>query len=98
MMSGQMVAESARIDGEQITAITQSRIDATLEGYEPYGIEIDDQMAINMCDDIVQSMKQMAFKCKGPRFGSSSMHQPLQSPHAACSRAHCTTQKLHISV
>lgn len=80
-MSGNMIAESARIDGEQITAITQSRINATLEGYELHGIEIDDQMAINMCDDIVQGMKQMAFNCKCPTFAGSTVPLGLESQY-----------------
>lgn len=78
LISGNMIAESARIDGEQITAITQSRIDATLEGYALYGIEIDDSMAINMCDDIVQGMKQMVFNCKCPTMGGSSISLGLE--------------------
>src|SRR5437899_1983930 len=81
VMSGNMITESARIAGEQITAITHSRIDATLEGYELYGVEIDDQMAINMCDDIVQGMKQMAFNCKCPTFGGSSVPPGLESQY-----------------
>src|SRR5260370_11765287 len=48
LMSGTMINESARIDGEQIKAMTQSRIDAILEGYELYGVDIDEQMAINI--------------------------------------------------
>lgn len=78
LMSGTMISESARIDGEQVTAITQARINATLEGYELHGVEIDDSMAINMCDDIVQGMKQMAFKCKCPTFGGSSVSHGLE--------------------
>lgn len=73
-----MITESARIDGEQITAITQARIDATLEGYELHGIEIDDSMAVNICDDIVQGMKQMAFKCKYPTLGGSVVSRRLE--------------------
>ncbi len=72
LMSSAMINESARIDGEQIKAITQSRIDATLEGYELYGVEIGDQMAIDMCDDVVQGMKQMAYNSKCPTFGGST--------------------------
>ena len=78
LISGNMIAENARIDGEQVTAITQARIDATLEGYELYGIEIDDSMAINMCDDLVQGMKQMTFNCKCPTFGGSSVSLGLE--------------------
>lgn len=81
LMSGNMIAESARVDGEQVTAITQARIDATLEGYELHGIEIDDSMAINMCDDIVQGMKQTAFKCKCPTFGGSNLPPGVESQY-----------------
>jgi hypothetical protein len=66
LMSGAMIQETARIDGEQIRAITEARLDAILEGYELYGIPIDEQMAINICDEIVQGMKQLIHNCKCP--------------------------------
>lgn len=71
LMSGTMIHESARIDGEQVRAITESRLDALLEGYELYGITIDDQTAVNLCDQVVQGMKQLTFNCKCPTFNGS---------------------------
>jgi hypothetical protein len=71
LMSGTMIHESARIDGEQIRAIVESRLDALLEGYDLYGIAIDDQMAVNICDEIVQGMNQLIYNCKCPTFNGS---------------------------
>lgn len=73
LMSGAMIAETARIDGEQIKAITEARLDAILEGYELYGIPIDEQMAINICDEIVQGMKQLIYNCKCPTLGGNAL-------------------------
>jgi hypothetical protein len=79
-MSSTMIQESATIDGEQVRAITESRLDALLEGYELYGITIDDQMAINICDDIVQGMKQLTHNCNCPRFSSLPAGMDSQYP------------------
>jgi hypothetical protein len=72
LMSGTMISESARIDGEQIRAMTESRLDAILEGYELYEIAIDDQMAVNICDEVIQGMNQVVHKCKCATFGGSA--------------------------
>jgi hypothetical protein len=71
LLSGNMIHENAGVDGEQVRAITESRLDALLEGYELYGITIDDQMAVNLCDEIVQGMKQTIYNCKFPTFNGS---------------------------
>ena len=42
--SGGMVSETARINAERYTALLHARLDALLEGYELYGIDIDDQL------------------------------------------------------
>jgi len=72
IMSGTMISETARIDGEQIKAMTEARLDAILEGHELYGIAIDDQMAINICDEVIQAMNQLVYNCKCPEFGGSA--------------------------
>jgi hypothetical protein len=59
LMSGTQVVEAARINAEQIKALTVARVDAILEGYELYAVEVDDQMAINICDEVIQGMNQM---------------------------------------
>jgi hypothetical protein len=69
--SSVMINESARIDAEQIKAMTEARLDAILEGYDLYGVAIDDHMAINICDEIIQGMNQMVYNAKCPSFGSS---------------------------
>ncbi len=68
--SGTMIIENARIDGEQIRAMTEARLDSILEGNELYGIAIDDQLAINICDDVIQGMNQLVNNCKCPSFGN----------------------------
>jgi hypothetical protein len=52
-MSGAMIAETARIRGEQIRALAQARLDSILEGYELHGVVIDDEMATGICFDIL---------------------------------------------
>src|ERR1017187_40128 len=53
LMSGNMIYQNAQIDASQIRAITKSRLDALLEGYELYAVEIDDLMAVNLCDEVI---------------------------------------------
>ena len=72
IMSGAMISETARIHGEQIKAIIETRLDAILEGYELYCVAIDDHMAINICDDLIQGMNQLVYNCKCPSFGGSA--------------------------
>jgi len=72
LQSGTMINENARIVGEQIKAMIEARLDAILEGYELYGIAINDQMAINICDDVIQDMNQLVYNCKCPPFGVST--------------------------
>jgi hypothetical protein len=67
-----MINENARIDGEQIKAMIGARLDAILEGHALYGIAIDDQMAINICDEVIQGMNQLVYNCKCPSFGGSA--------------------------
>ena len=70
--SGYMISENARIDGEQIKAMIEARLDSILEGHELYGIAIDDHMAINICDEVIQGMNQLVNNCKCPSFGGST--------------------------
>ena len=65
LMSGTQVVETARINAEQIEALTVARVDAILEGYELYAVEVDDQMAINICDEVIQGMNQMIHSSSG---------------------------------
>jgi hypothetical protein len=71
LLSGNMVHQNAQIDASQVKAITESRLDTLLEGYELYEVAIDDQMAINICDEVVQGMNQLVYNCKCPSFGGS---------------------------
>lgn len=58
VISGTNVYETARILGEQARALTQAHLDAILEGYELYGIEITDQMAGEICDEVMAGVNQ----------------------------------------
>src|SRR5260370_12913384 len=58
IQSGAMVSETARIAGEQIRALTEASLSAIVEDYELYGVGIDDQMAVNICDEVIQGMNQ----------------------------------------
>lgn len=80
IMSGNMIQQNAWIDAAQVKAITESRLHALLEGYELYKIEIDDQMAINLCDELTQGMKQLIFNCKCPTWGGQPTGLEAQYP------------------
>jgi hypothetical protein len=78
LMSGTQAVETARINGDQIKALTIARLDAILEGHELHGIEIDDLMAVNICDEVIQGMNQMVHSSKDvPLVGLPSMTQSL---------------------
>lgn len=69
LLSGMTIHETARIHGDQIKTLAEARLDALLEGCELHGVEIDDQMALNMCDEAAQGMNQMIYSTKSPAFG-----------------------------
>jgi hypothetical protein len=64
ILSGTQVVETARINGDMIRALTVARLEAILEGYELYGVSIDDLTAVNICDEVVQGMNQMIHSSK----------------------------------
>lgn len=59
LMSGTQVAEAARINGETIKALTVARLESILEGYELFEVPIDDSMAVNIRDEVIQGMNQI---------------------------------------
>ena len=59
IMSSGTVNETARIDAERIEALCLTKLDATLEGYELHRVDVDDQMAIALCDQIIQGMNNL---------------------------------------
>jgi hypothetical protein len=65
-MSGTNVHETARILGEQHKALTHAHLDAILEGYELHGVEITDQMAGEICDQVIAAANN--------RLASASRH------------------------
>jgi hypothetical protein len=50
--SGGMTMETARIHGERITALIQSRLNLLLEGYELHSVQLDDQLITNIIDEL----------------------------------------------
>ncbi len=56
------VVETARIIGEQIRALIQARLNSILEGYEIYGVSVDDEMATCLSLDLVGEASQMIDK------------------------------------
>lgn len=66
-VSGAMVSETARILGEQIRAMTLAQLDALLEGLELNGVVIDDQMAVDICDEIIRTMNNLIHSSENTR-------------------------------
>lgn len=82
LMSSVTVSETAKINAEQIEALSLAQLDAILEGYELHGIVVDDQTAINICDQIIQGMNNMVHSSTripmpGMPAGSEALHQQL---------------------
>jgi hypothetical protein len=50
--SGNMTSETARIQGERITALLQARLDSLLEGYELHGVLLDEQLTAQTATEI----------------------------------------------
>jgi hypothetical protein len=96
-MSGEIVAETARITGERIRALTQARIDAILEGYELHGVVIDDQMAIELCDDLMHEINNMVHSAKkhvfpGVPTSAAALYPQLLDQNVGLSAAWVKTQ------
>jgi hypothetical protein len=82
LMSSVTVGETARINAQQIEGLALAQLDAILEGYELHGIVVDDQTAINICDQIIQGMNNMIHSSTGTPIpgmpaGSEALHQQL---------------------
>jgi hypothetical protein len=50
--SGTMTSETARIQGERITALLQARLDSLLEGYELHGVLLDEKLTTQTATEI----------------------------------------------
>jgi hypothetical protein len=57
VMSGAMVREMARINGERITALLQARVDGWLEGLELHNVQIDEPLTAVIVEEIM-SLRQ----------------------------------------
>src|SRR5450631_2016441 len=60
--SGALFTESARLHGEQIRALAVALLETTMEGYELYGITIDDDMAKGISNQVMESVAVMVKK------------------------------------
>lgn len=49
-----MVKETARINAERITALLQARLNSLLEGYDLYGVAIDEELTLRAIEDLIQ--------------------------------------------
>jgi hypothetical protein len=52
LFSGSTVRETARIQGERITALLQSRLGCLLEGFELHHVTLDDQLVQNIINEL----------------------------------------------
>lgn len=82
IMSSGTVSETAKINAEKIEALSLAKLDAILEGYELHGIDVDDQMAITLCDQTIQGMNNMidsktSSLIPGMPAGSEALYQQL---------------------
>jgi len=90
LMSSSTVRETARIHASQIEELTWARLDAILEGYELHQVEVDDQMAINICDEIIQGTNNLIYSAKKPNVpglpaGSEQLYQQMIQKYLAVS-------------
>jgi len=83
-LSGALVIETARLTGERIRALMQARLDSVLEGYDLYGIVIDDEMATGICFDIMgEATRMTASAAKGHAFPAGMPSSAAAAyPHA----------------
>jgi hypothetical protein len=70
--SGALFTESARLHGEQIRALAVALLETTMEGYELYGITIDDDMAKGISNQVMESVAVMVKKAPAPAFPGST--------------------------
>lgn len=70
--SGALFTESARLHGEQIRALAVALLETTMEGYELYGITIDDDMAKSISNQVMESVALMVKKAPAPAFPGST--------------------------
>jgi hypothetical protein len=96
-VSGAMVSETARIHGEQIKALTLAQLDALLEGYELNGVTIDDQMAVDICDEIIHNMNNLIHSSQnapvaGMPGGTEQLYRQLLAQAVGVNAAFVKTQ------
>jgi hypothetical protein len=90
IMSSGTVNETARIDAERIEALCLAKLDATLEGYDLHGVDVDDQMAITLCDQIIQGMNNLIHSTTnslipGMPAGSEALYKQFIAKHLSLS-------------
>ena len=56
VLSGAMIREDAKLDGEQIAATIKARLKVVIEGYELHGVPIDDQLAKSIASELNQML------------------------------------------
>src|SRR3981081_1234472 len=91
VLSGAMVSETARITGEKIRALTEARLNAILEGYDLYGVVIDDHLAGSICGEVMSGVDQMVASFKANPF------PPGMPPTAVAAYPQALAQQVGVS-
>src|SRR3984885_4313142 len=71
-MSGNAVSEAARINGERITALLQTRLDCLLEGFDLHGVIIDDSLVGRVIGELA-ALRSNWIKSAGQAYGIDPM-------------------------
>lgn len=97
-ISGANIDGTARILGEQLRALAQAHLDAILEGYELHSVEITDQLAREICDQVIAAANtRLSGAGRSQRFQgmpaqASSVFPQLLERHSGISGAWVKTQ------
>jgi hypothetical protein len=68
IMSGNMIFEDAKLDGQQIAATIKAQLETRLEGYELHGVPIDDDLASTLAEELNRNLADS--------LGRASIHSP----------------------
>lgn len=89
--SSVMLTEMAQIDAERIKVLVETRLTTTMEGYELYSVEVDDEMATSLCFDLNGEMDRLIKQSRAPQ-GSLEEYISYVARQIAFSSAAIRTQ------
>ena len=95
-----MVKETARINAERITALLQARLNSLLEGYDLYGVAIDEELTLRAIEDLIQlrtswiggTVKAYELDPVTQRLVASGSYKQMLEQHVAVSQASMRAQ------